>query len=78
MENSSVHFYVQTVAIAFAVAELVFYVYVRYFVYPKILPLRTPPKPALEPVVFIERVISHIVALDSYDSREFFRGLSIV
>ena len=58
----------------FVGAELAFYLYVTRLLYQRISPVRKPPRPALEPARFIERVLQHIVSLKTYDPADFFTG----
>lgn len=62
----------------YALAELLFYLYIKFVVYPQISVLRRAPKPALDPTIFIERVLQHIVCLKNYSSEAFFAGDDLI
>jgi hypothetical protein len=57
--------------------ELSWYIYVKYVLYPRLLPLNKPPPPAMPPAIFIERVLQHILCLENYTPHDFFSGIQV-
>ena len=68
-------FAVGPVLLVLVAAELAFYLYIKLVVYPRISPVRKAPKPAMDPTIFIERVLQHIICLEKYNNTDFFAGM---